>query len=38
MSLEQELNDTLKRAMLDKDPRTADVVRMVKRGSPYCTG
>ncbi len=30
MSLEQELNDTLKRAMLDKDPRTADVVRMVK--------
>lgn len=30
MSLEQELNDTLKRAMLDKDRRTADVVRMVK--------
>jgi uncharacterized protein len=30
VSLEQELNDTLKRAMLDKDPRTADVVRMVK--------
>lgn len=30
MSLEQELNDTLKRAMLGKDQRTADVVRMVK--------
>lgn len=30
MSLEQELNDTLKRAMLDKDQRAADVVRMVK--------
>jgi uncharacterized protein len=30
MSLEQELNDTLKRAMLDRDQRAADVVRMVK--------
>ncbi len=30
MSLEQELNDVLKRAMLDKDQRTANVVRMVK--------
>ena len=30
MSLEQELNDTLKRAMLAKDQRAADVVRMVK--------
>jgi len=30
MGLEQDLNDTLKRAMLEKDARTADVVRMVK--------
>jgi len=30
MGLEQELNDTLRRAMKDKDTRTADVVRMIK--------
>ena len=30
MPLEQELNDQLKQAMRDKDPRTTDVVRMIK--------
>ncbi len=30
MALEQQLNDTLKQAMKDKDLRTADVVRMLK--------
>jgi uncharacterized protein YqeY len=30
MALEQQLNDTLKQAMKDKDPRTSDVVRMIK--------
>ena len=30
MPLEQELNDTLKQAMKDKDARTADTVRMIK--------
>ena len=30
MPLEQQLNDTLKQAMKDKDARTADVVRMIK--------
>jgi uncharacterized protein len=30
MPLEQQLNDTLKQAMKDKDPRTSDVVRMLK--------
>ena len=30
MPLEQELNDTLKQAMKDKDQRTSDVVRMIK--------
>jgi uncharacterized protein YqeY len=30
MPLEQQLNDTLKQAMRDKDQRTADVVRMLK--------
>jgi uncharacterized protein YqeY len=30
MGLEQQLNDTLTRAMKDKDQRTADVVRMIK--------
>ncbi len=30
MPLEQQLNDTLKQAMKDKDPRTSDVVRMIK--------
>ena len=30
MSLEQQLNDTLKQAMMAKDQATADVVRMVK--------
>jgi uncharacterized protein YqeY len=30
MGLEQQLNDTLKQAMLGKDARTADVVRMIK--------
>ena len=30
MGLEQDLNDTLKQAMRDKDTRTADVVRMLK--------
>ncbi len=30
MSLEQQLNDTLKQAMLGKDQKTADVVRMIK--------
>src|SRR5262249_10454865 len=30
MALEQELNETLTRAIRDKDQRTADVVRMIK--------
>jgi uncharacterized protein YqeY len=30
MGLEQDLNNTLKQAMRDKDTRTADVVRMLK--------
>jgi uncharacterized protein len=30
MQLEQQLNDTLKQAMRDKDQRTSDVVRMIK--------
>ncbi len=30
MALEQQLNDTLKQAIKDKDLRTADVVRMLK--------
>src|SRR5262245_6496372 len=30
MGLEQDLNDTLKKAMKDKDTATADVVRMLK--------
>ena len=30
MGLEETLNETLTRAMKDKDPRTADVVRMLK--------
>jgi uncharacterized protein YqeY len=30
MPLEQQLNDTLKQAMREKDQRTADVVRMLK--------
>jgi uncharacterized protein YqeY len=30
MGLEQQLNDTLKTAMKDKDQRTLDVVRMIK--------
>jgi uncharacterized protein YqeY len=30
MSLEQQLTETLKQAMKDKDQRTADVVRMIK--------
>ncbi len=30
MGLEQQLNDTLKQAMKDKDGRTADAVRMIK--------
>ncbi len=30
MGLEQQLNDTLKQAMKDKDQPTADVVRMIK--------
>jgi len=30
MGLEQQLNDTLKQAMKDKDQRTSDVVRMIK--------
>ncbi|HYB44847.1 MAG TPA: GatB/YqeY domain-containing protein [Candidatus Methylomirabilis sp.] len=30
MGLEQQLNDTLKRAIKDRDQRTADVVRMLK--------
>lgn len=30
MSLEQTLNDTLTRAIRDKDQRTADIVRMIK--------
>jgi uncharacterized protein YqeY len=30
MPLEQQLNDTLKQAMKDKDQRTSDVVRMLK--------
>jgi uncharacterized protein YqeY len=30
MGLEQDLNDTLRQAMKDKDARTADVVRMIK--------
>ncbi len=30
MSLEQQLNDTLKQAMKDKDQATADTVRMIK--------
>jgi uncharacterized protein YqeY len=30
MPIEQELNETLKQAMKDKDQRTADVVRMIK--------
>jgi uncharacterized protein YqeY len=30
MGLEQQLNDTLKQAMRDKDQKTADTVRMIK--------
>lgn len=30
MSLEQQLNDTLKQSMKDKDQKTSDVVRMLK--------
>jgi uncharacterized protein YqeY len=30
MGLEQQLDDTLRRAIKDRDPRTADVVRMIK--------
>jgi len=30
MPLEQQLNDTLKQAIKDKDRKTADVVRMLK--------
>ena len=30
MGLEAQLNDTLKQAMKDKDPKTSDVVRMIK--------
>lgn len=30
MSLEQQLNDTLKQAMKEKDAKTADTVRMIK--------
>ena len=30
MPLEQQLNDTLKQAMKDKDQRVSDVVRMIK--------
>src|SRR6185369_10531887 len=30
MGLEQQLNDTLKQAMLQKDQKTADIVRMIK--------
>jgi uncharacterized protein YqeY len=30
MPLEQQLNDMLKQAMKDKDPRTSNVVRMIK--------
>ena len=30
MGLEQQLNDTLKQAMMQKDQKTADVVRMIK--------
>lgn len=30
MALEEQLNDTLKQAMKDKDQRTSDVVRMIK--------
>jgi uncharacterized protein YqeY len=30
MGLEQELNDTLKQAIKDRDTRTSDVVRMIK--------
>jgi uncharacterized protein YqeY len=30
MGLEQELNETLKQAMKDRDTRTSDVVRMIK--------
>src|SRR4029453_11512520 len=30
MALEQQLNDTLKQAIKDKDRKTADVVRMLK--------
>ena len=30
MGLEQQLNDTLKQAMMAKDQRTSDVVRMIK--------
>jgi hypothetical protein len=30
MALEQELNDRLTRAIKDKDPQTADVLRMIK--------
>jgi uncharacterized protein YqeY len=30
MPLEQQLNDTLKQSMKDKDQRTSDVVRMIK--------
>jgi len=30
MGLEQQLNDTLKKAMMQKDQKTADIVRMIK--------
>jgi uncharacterized protein len=30
MSLEQQLNDNLKQAMMQKDQKTADIVRMIK--------
>src|SRR5262249_8768648 len=30
MGLEQQLNDTLKQAMFQKDQKTADIVRMIK--------
>jgi uncharacterized protein YqeY len=30
MGLEQQLNDTLKQAMMQKDQKTADIVRMIK--------
>ena len=35
MSLEQNLNDTLTKAIREKDQRAADIVRMIKIGRAH---